>query len=87
MNSLKIIIDQASIKLRGEKALAEYLGVTQKILTGVIAGERELPPAAQEKLEKMMNLDHGSLSTTSALSQEKIQNTPHSSTRQKAPSF
>ena len=76
MESLKIIIDQASVKLRGEKALAEYLGLTRANLAGVIAGERDLSPYAQEKLEKLMNLDAGSLCNPATQNLE-TKHTPH----------
>jgi hypothetical protein len=68
MVNLENIIEQAADKLRGKEMLAVYLGLTNKKLSGIIAGEQEFPNTAQEKLEKLMDLNPGSLRNATSTS-------------------
>ncbi len=71
MEYLIKIIDQAAEKIGNQKELEAYLGLVKGNLSDVKAGRRGLPPMAQDKLEKLMNLEGGALRAPSEIITEK----------------
>ncbi|MDP2761685.1 MAG: hypothetical protein Q8O64_15080 [Sideroxyarcus sp.] len=67
MDYLTKIIEQAAEKLGSKAALAEHLDLSRTVISDVLAGKRGLPDIAQDKLEKLMNLEGGALRAASAI--------------------
>ena len=67
MNYLTKIIEQAAEKLGSKAALAEHLDLSRTVISDVLAEKRGLPDIAQDKLEKLMNLEGGALRAASAI--------------------
>ncbi|MDD5385511.1 MAG: hypothetical protein PHG89_11635 [Gallionella sp.] len=65
MDYLTKIIEQAAEKLGSKAALAEHLDLSRTVISDVLAGKRGLPDIAQDKLEKLMNLEGGALRAAS----------------------
>lgn len=71
MDYLKRIIEQAAEKMGSKAALAEHLELSRTNISDVLAGKRGLPPIAQDKLEKLMELEGGALRAPSEIITEK----------------
>lgn len=71
MEYLSKIIERAAEKLGNQRDLEIYLDLARGYLTEVKAGRRGLPDIAQDKLEKLMNLEGGTLRAASAIITEK----------------
>lgn len=71
MEYLSKIIEQAAEKIGNQRDLEIYLDLARGYLTEVKAGRRGLPDIAQDKLEKLMNLEGGALRAASAIITEK----------------
>lgn len=71
MEYLTGIINKAAEQLGGKKQLADYLEMPANNLSDVLGNRRGLTPYAQEKLEELMQLPHGSMRPASEIITEK----------------